>query len=121
MRYNPFIGWRNVKIFLIIPANFGACISYRHLSEPIINAFIIFSFQSRCMLLYYSSFFLRVSSDDIKRVITLAISKFAFLASMHFLLSAAEGAAPDNYAESFRFDDVGVEFCSCCRPPRSMS
>lgn len=43
------------------------------------------------MLTNLSSLFFRAGADDIRRVITLAISKFAVLAAVQFLLYSAEG------------------------------
>lgn len=58
------------------------------------------------VFLFYIDLFLRKSSDDTRRVITLAISEFVVLAAIQFVLYASEGVTPQYYVSSLQFDDV---------------
>lgn len=55
---------------------------------------------------YYVGLYLRCDSDNILRIAAWAISEFANLTDIQFLLYAAEEAAPDCFVESLRFDNV---------------
>lgn len=55
---------------------------------------------------YYGGLFLWGGFDDIRQMITIAISKLAILTGVRFLFYAAEGAVPDYIVGSLHLDNV---------------
>lgn len=106
IRHNLLVAWHNVENDSITPADRGGL--YQFLPswwDEYEFPYLLF-IQTPLVSSYYSGLFLPGNSDDIHRVITLPISEFAILAGVYLLLYPAEGAAPEYYVGSFRFDHV---------------
>lgn len=80
MRRNLLVDWRNVKLGQICELIVALCIGCYHPGGTRMSIFIICLFQFGKIFSYYGSLLLRVATDDIQRVIMLAISKLTILA-----------------------------------------
>lgn len=69
--------------------------------------FLCFVCSNAVVGLYFNSLFLPGGSENIRRMTTPAISKFAVIADVQFLLYAAKGTIPDYSLGLLRFDHVG--------------
>lgn len=94
--------WKPSQLFLLILAVSGVAVligRVRLSLSFVCSDTILFSLLRR--------FFLRGSSYNTRRMITVATSELGVLASFQFLLYAAKVAAPDYFVGLLRFDYVG--------------
>lgn len=106
MLQNSLLGWCNVQIVSIMLADFGGVYPISLFWWGEYEFFYLLFVPTLLVLSYYRCLFLCGSSDDISRVITLAISELVIRFGVHFSVYAANWAAPDNHVESLRFDHV---------------
>lgn len=78
--HNVLAGSHNVENFSTMPSDRGVCILFFRPDGTSMTVLIVFVFQRRCIYRFLVQFSPRGGSDDLRGVITPAISKLAVLA-----------------------------------------
>lgn len=100
MSHNLLVGWQKVEVFLIVQVDRGGlCPVFSEWWGDYYCPYVLLV--PRLLLLsYYGGLYFPCDSDDIRRIVSLEISKVTVL------LYAAEGATPDYFLGSSHVDGV---------------
>lgn len=114
LRHNLLERWHSVKPFLVMLADRGGLYAVLPPLEYRYECTYPLFFPTALPFSYYCGFFFREALDDVRHVITIAISELATPAGIQLLSYASDGVASDYFIGSLSFDHVwGGMFFRC--------